>query len=184
MVNMNILATVALAGLAAAKTVEVKVAENGLTFTPNKIVADLHDQVVFKFSKGGHDVSSGPFNNPCKPESNSLYSGKLNEGDVFSVNVTSTNPVWIYCSVSKHCSKGMTAVINAPGDSIEAYTQKASSAGNGEAPAKVNNGSGGSGTPTTSSGSPAATTTNAASSLTFSGAAALVAMGGAWAGLL
>ncbi|EFQ97675.1 hypothetical protein MGYG_00715 [Nannizzia gypsea CBS 118893] len=183
MVNMNILATVAFAGLATAKTVEVVVAENGgLTFTPNKITAAVNDIVHFKLAKSGHDISSGPFDKPCKPGDNSLYSGKLNEGDEFSVNITSTDPIWLYCSVSKHCAKGMVAVINAPssGNTIEAYKEAAAGAGNGQSPPKVNNGSG---TPTTSGGAPAATS-NAASSLTFNGAAALVAMGGAWIGLL
>lgn len=69
------------------------------------------------------------------------------------------------------------------GSTIEAYKEAAAGAGNGQAPAKVNNGSGGSGTPT-SGGAPAATSPNAASSLTLSGTAALVAMGGAWIGLL
>ncbi|KAM5439314.1 hypothetical protein MferCBS31731_004736 [Microsporum ferrugineum] len=186
MVNVNILTTVALAGLAAAKTVEVIVAQNGdLTFTPDKITADVNDIVHFKLAKSGHDISSGPFNTPCKPGDNSLYSGKLNEGNEFSVNITNTDPVWIYCSVAKHCSKGMVAVINQPssGNTIEAYKQAAAGAGNGQAPPKVNNGSGGSGTPTTSSGAPASTS-NAASSFSFNSAAALVAMGGAWVGLL
>ncbi|KAK2861441.1 hypothetical protein FQN49_004197 [Arthroderma sp. PD_2] len=185
MVNKNILATIALAGLASAKTVEVKVGDGGLTFDPNTIMAEVNDQIHFKFAGGPHDVSSSSFDNPCKPAENALYSGELNEGGEFLVNVTSTDPVWLYCSISKHCSKGMTAVINPPssGDSLMAYTDAAKGAGRGEAPSTVNDGNGGSGTPTTSSGAPAATTTNAASSLTFSGAAAVVAMG-AWFGLL
>lgn len=115
MVNMNILAIIALAGLATAKTVEVVVAENGdLTFTPNTINAEVNDIVHFTLAKSGHDISSGPFDQPCKPGDNSLYSGKLNEGDEFSVNITNTDPIWIYCSVSKHCAKGMVGVINPP----------------------------------------------------------------------
>lgn len=109
-----VLGALALTGLVAAKTVEVKVGDGGKKFTPNEIKAEVDDEVVFKFAKNGHDVSESSFDSPCQPKNNATWSGKLGKGDSFTIKIENTDPIWLYCSQGNHCKKGMTAAINAP----------------------------------------------------------------------
>lgn len=84
----------------------------GLSYSPDTVTAAQGDIVSFKFGSG-HNVVSGAFGSPCQPDGN-IYSGNANEGDVFSVTINGTDPIWIYCSVPHHCQSGMAMVINAP----------------------------------------------------------------------
>ena len=97
--------------LAAAETHEVTVGP-GLAYSPETVTAAQGDIVQFKFGSG-HNVVSGTFDSPCE-NNGMIYSGDPNDGDVFSVTVNSTDPIWIYCSVPHHCQGGMAMVINAP----------------------------------------------------------------------
>lgn len=106
-----ILATSALVATALATTHQVTVGP-GLSYSPSTITAAQGDFVSFKFGSG-HNVVSGSFGSPCQPDGN-IYSGDAGDGDVFSVMINSTDPVWIYCSVPHHCQSGMAMVINAP----------------------------------------------------------------------
>jgi hypothetical protein len=59
----------------------------------------------------------------------------------FVVNVTSTDPIWFYCSLSSHCQSGMAGVVNPPsGQSITDYTNAAMSVKRASAPASVTGG--------------------------------------------
>lgn len=82
----------------------------GLSFSPSTITANEGDVVQFRFGSG-HDVVSGNFDSPCQPNGN-IYSGEPNDGDIFSVTLNSSDPIWIYCSVPQHCQRGMAMVIN------------------------------------------------------------------------
>lgn len=84
----------------------------GLSYSPSSVTASEGDVVAFTFGSG-HDVVSGSFDSPCQPNGN-IYSGEPNDGDVFSVTINSTDPIWVYCSVPHHCQSGMAMVINAP----------------------------------------------------------------------
>jgi len=101
----------ALIATSLATTHEVTVGPS-LSFSPDSVTAAEGDIVSFKFGSG-HDVASGSFDSPCQPDGK-IYSGEPNEGDVFSVTVNGTDPIWIYCSVPHHCQSGMAMVINAP----------------------------------------------------------------------
>lgn len=113
--NKSSLCVLALATFTAAKTIDVKVGEDGNTFTPDEIKAEVDDEVVFQFESGGHDVSQSSFEKPCQPlEDDPLFSSVLSTGEKFTITVKDEKPIWLYCSQGKHCNKGMTAAINAP----------------------------------------------------------------------
>ncbi|CAL3969553.1 unnamed protein product [Diplocarpon coronariae] len=124
-VTVSVLMLMLAAGSRAA-AVDVKVGDGGLTFAPGEIAAGVGDVVVFHFysGRGAHSVVASTFEAPCVPASaDSFYSGTVqgnSAGDkTFSINITSTDPIWIYCAVGQHCQAGMAAVINAPSNSSE-----------------------------------------------------------------
>jgi plastocyanin len=82
----------------------------GLSYSPDTVTAAEGDIVQFTFG-AGHNVVSGSFDSPCQPNGQ-IYSGSPNEGDVFSVTISSTDSIWIYCAVPRHCQSGMAMVIN------------------------------------------------------------------------
>ncbi|PBP18061.1 hypothetical protein BUE80_DR011056 [Diplocarpon rosae] len=109
-----------------AAVIDVKVGDGGLTFAPEEMVASVGDVVLFHFysGHGSHSVAPSTFEAPCVPASaDSFYSGTV-QGDstgdqTFAINITSTDPIWIYCAVGQHCQAGMGAVINAPSNTSE-----------------------------------------------------------------
>jgi hypothetical protein len=59
----------------------------------------------------------------------------------FVVNVTSTDPIWFYCSLASHCQSGMSGVVNAPsGETIDMYKSAAQSVARASAPASLQGG--------------------------------------------
>ncbi|PGH28558.1 hypothetical protein GX50_08701 [[Emmonsia] crescens] len=178
----SIISTVALIAVASAAIIDVKVGEGGLNFNPSTITARQGDDVVFHFFPRNHDVASGPFNAPCTPSDNGFYSGLINaDGSqpdaTFTVRVNNTTPIWLYCSTSGHCQRGMSAVINPPatGNTLEAYQAAARDAESGR-PEQVrggifreNGGANPSGTPTnTPTGTGTTTTSNPTGTPTMS----------------
>ncbi|KAK0639151.1 Cupredoxin [Cercophora newfieldiana] len=127
-------ATLALAALASVASAQntrvtvVRVAQNGsLTYTPNDIRVNVGEMVQFQFAAGNHTVTQSTFDQPCQPiamHSNvtGFHSGFVpaaasaaqNQMSIFTINVTNTNPMWIYCAQGRHCENGMVMVINAP----------------------------------------------------------------------
>lgn len=102
--------TLSLAALAVAQqTYQVQVGP-GFIYSPDSLTAAEGDIVQFTFGSG-HDVVSGSFDSPCSPDG-MVNSGRPSDGEVFSVTINSTDPMWIYCSVSGHCQGGMAMVIN------------------------------------------------------------------------
>ena len=101
--------TLSLAALALAETHQVQVGP-GNNYSPDTLTAAAGDIVQFTFGSG-HNVVSGPFDQPCQPDG-TVYSGEPDEGEVFSMIVTSADPMWIYCSIPMHCERGMAMVIN------------------------------------------------------------------------
>ncbi|KAK0613340.1 Cupredoxin [Immersiella caudata] len=123
------LALAALASVASAQRVTVvRVAQNGsLTYTPNDIRVNVGEMVQFQFAAGNHTVTQSTFDQPCQPISmhsnvTGFHSGFVpaaasaaqNQMSIFTINVTNTNPMWIYCAQGRHCENGMVMVINAP----------------------------------------------------------------------
>lgn len=98
----------------------VDVGESGLTFKPETLNPAVGDTVVFKLYPQ-HDVVTGDFSSPCTPSSggnasffSGPFSGTDNGAKKFVVNVTTTQPVYYYCAVQRHCQQGMVGGWNLP----------------------------------------------------------------------
>ena len=65
----------------------------GLNYSPDTLTAADGDVVSFTFG-AGHDVVSGTFDSPCQ-NNGMIYSGMPNEGDIFSVTINGTDPLWM-----------------------------------------------------------------------------------------
>ena len=127
--QFSTLVLAALASVASAQRVTVvRVAQNGsLTYTPNDIRVNVGEMVQFQFAAGNHTVTQSTFDQPCQPiamhtNATGFHSGFVpaaasaaqNQMSIFTINVTNTNPMWIYCAQGRHCENGMVMVINAP----------------------------------------------------------------------
>lgn len=100
-----------------AKTINIKVGADGLSFTPNTTTAEVGDRVVFTFYPQDHNVVQASFAEPCKPLEGGFYSGfqKTASGPAekeFVLTINDTSPIWFYCGQAKHCQNGMVGVIN------------------------------------------------------------------------
>ncbi|TVY21047.1 putative GPI-anchored cupredoxin [Lachnellula arida] len=127
----------AFAAAASAATIKVSVGQNGLTYTPNDITANVGDSVEFDFFPKNHTVTQSSFADPCHPLAGGFFSGFVPTiattlGSTFTITVKDTKPVWIYCSQTEgsHCQAGMVAAINAPktGNTLAAFTLLAKNA--------------------------------------------------------
>jgi len=100
--------------------VSVADATNALKFIPDNLKADVGDMVQFQFRAGNHTVTQSTFDQPCQPISNiaGIFSGfqpvsaSPGKMPVFTISITDTKPMWLYCSQGRHCQGGMTMVIN------------------------------------------------------------------------
>lgn len=104
----------------------VTVGMNGtLTYSPDSLTAAVGDSIQFQFVAGNHTATQAAFTNPCEPiadHSNvaGFYSGfqpaaasaAMGMVSTYTVNVTSTTPIWVYCAQAKHCQSGMVMVVN------------------------------------------------------------------------
>ena len=102
-------------------TVKVSNANGDLSFSPNDFSAAVGDTVEFHFYGPKHSVAQSTFAAPCAPaNANAFFSGPITtsgsgvNSEIFTLNITSTAAIWIYCGVPSHCQSGMSAVINAP----------------------------------------------------------------------
>ncbi|KAL7792564.1 hypothetical protein V8C37DRAFT_379893 [Trichoderma ceciliae] len=127
----------ALASHASAETIRIDVGENGFTFTPDSVTANVSDILEFHFHPQNHSVVMGDFENPCAPaKTGGFFSGFMpvtsGEGpEVFQVTVNSTDPIFFYCSQNllSHCISGMSGVVNGNStQTIAAYQKAAKSA--------------------------------------------------------
>ncbi|PMD65674.1 Cupredoxin [Hyaloscypha bicolor E] len=115
-----------------------------LTFSPDSLTAAVGDTLEFHFysGSGGHSVASSTLESPCVPAPDAFFSGFQKAdttGDTtFVVNVTSTDPIWYYCSLSSHCQAGMVGVVNPPsGKTITDYTDAAKKVAQASSPATM-----------------------------------------------
>ncbi|KAH7346205.1 Cupredoxin [Rhexocercosporidium sp. MPI-PUGE-AT-0058] len=145
--HSHLITLLGFATAAFADTIDVKVGNGGLTFDPDSFTANEGDSVRFHFYSGfgSHSVALSSFDTPCQPATDGFYSGIIQgnqAGDhTFTINITSTSPSWIYCSVGSHCQSGMVAVINPPsGQTISAYRSAAENALRQSSPGDVQGG--------------------------------------------
>ncbi|KAL2432853.1 hypothetical protein ABEF95_015549 [Exophiala dermatitidis] len=145
----------------------------GLKFTPDTVTAAKGDWIEFTFGSG-HSVAQSTFDKPCVPLSNGagVYSGFPNDGDVWRIQVNSTDPLWLYCSAKGHCEGGMAMVVNQPNNAktLDAYKTAAKNA-QGSSPSTVQGGVFGAASNSTSgsSGSSSSGSSGSGSSATGSG---------------
>ncbi|KAF3904288.1 hypothetical protein AA313_de0209272 [Arthrobotrys entomopaga] len=124
----------------AAATQTVSVGANGLNFSPNSITANVGDTITFSFNGGNHTVTEAAFSDPCNPMPQGFFSGFAgSNSETFSIVVTSTDPIWFYCSQITHCQLGMVGAINPPtsGNTLVAFQKAASSADTKSTPSAV-----------------------------------------------
>ncbi|KAF1960017.1 hypothetical protein CC80DRAFT_489265 [Byssothecium circinans] len=129
--------------LAAIHTVDV--GNGGFTFNPQTLTPAVGDTVIFKLFPQ-HNVVSGPFSSPCQQGNGgngSFFSGPFNATNngakKFVVNVTSSQPVYYYCAVQRHCQNGMVGGWNLPssGNDIQAYRSAAANVANASTPSAL-----------------------------------------------
>ena len=104
--------------------VKVGNANGSLTYSPNNIKANVGDMVQFQFAPNNHTVTQSTFAQPCQPISlnspgtTGFYSGYMAVASTatttptYTIQINTTNAIWIYCSQGSHCQKGMVMVIN------------------------------------------------------------------------
>lgn len=104
----------------------VTVGMNGTkTYSPDSLKADVGDSIQFQFVAGNHTATQTSFDSPCQPISMTsnvagFYSGfqpaaasaAMGMVSTYTVNVTSTTPIWVSCSQANHCESGMVMVVN------------------------------------------------------------------------
>ncbi|RFU33056.1 hypothetical protein B7463_g3296, partial [Scytalidium lignicola] len=123
----------AIAAVANAAIIDISVGATGLVYTPDSVTANVGDVLRFRFFST-HNVAQGDFSNPCQPAaSNPFYSGFITGNstgeNIYLLEVTTTDPIWYYCSVGKHCPAGMVGVINPPADlTVDDYKDAAKNA--------------------------------------------------------
>ncbi|KAH6679223.1 Cupredoxin [Halenospora varia] len=139
--HQSLLSVAGLAAAVNAAAISIAVGNGGLTFSPNDVKAAVGDTLQFHFYSGAqsHNVVSGTFESPCTPAAAPFFSGTQagdSKGDTtFLVNVTSTDPIYFYCAVAKHCINGMVGVVNGPaGKSATEYKAAAAKAAAASAP--------------------------------------------------
>ncbi|KAI1293310.1 hypothetical protein F5Y03DRAFT_331271 [Xylaria venustula] len=200
--STGVIAT-ALAGLASAQTVHVvsvSSSNNSLAFYPDNLKANQGDMIQFQFLAGNHSVVQSNFDNPCTPiqahvaNATGMFSGYMNVAasantgmiPVYTMEVTTTTPIWLYCSQGQHCEKGMVMVVNEntaanASRSLDAFKTLAAAAPENLDPTKISSSTGGSGSGSVSGGT--TSSIPSASATAAQGLGSVVSVSG-WTGLL
>ena len=86
-----------------------------LRYVPFAVNASVGDTVKFIWGANNHTVTKGSELTPCNATSDSPFASGLQLKDfTFEQVVNDTNPVFFYCAVPGHCTKGMFGIINPP----------------------------------------------------------------------
>jgi len=109
-----------------------------LFFSPDHIIANPRDTVVFQFQQKNHSVTQSSFADPCRRLNANNASAPLGFSSGFhfvdtnvtdfptwNLTVNDTNPVWAYCgqlAPKSHCGAGMVFAINAVDTSARNFT--------------------------------------------------------------
>ncbi|TFK29826.1 hypothetical protein FA15DRAFT_699409 [Coprinopsis marcescibilis] len=106
-----------------------------LLFQPESVTAVAGDQIRFIFRQKNHTATQSTFANPCERAPGGFNSGfwpvpqEQTEGfPVAELNITSNDPIWVYCAQGNHCSSGgMVFAVN-PGERFDAFKAAATGA--------------------------------------------------------
>ncbi|KAF2251499.1 Cupredoxin [Trematosphaeria pertusa] len=124
----------------------VAVGQNGLTFTPDTVLAQVGSKITFQFFPKNHSVVQSDFKNPCNPSDDAIFSGFVPTpsglaNQTFTVTVADEKPIWLYCAQNNpkpHCAAGMVAVINPPAygpNTLDAFKELAAKTNGSTVPA-------------------------------------------------
>ncbi|KAL7798186.1 hypothetical protein V8C37DRAFT_247745 [Trichoderma ceciliae] len=150
-----------------------------LKYYPDNVKAAPGSMIQFQFWAGNHTVTQSDFDHPCTPISQinssvaGIWSGFMpvaagaskNEIPVFTIMVNDTKPIWIFCGQAKHCSSGMSMVINenTSANSTRSLTNYRTAAATAQGDSTSGSGSGSGSGPGPGSGNGSATTTGSPS---------------------
>ncbi|KXN82543.1 hypothetical protein AN958_02394 [Leucoagaricus sp. SymC.cos] len=113
-------------------------------YDPANITAQVGDLITFYFPTNSeqfpHSVTQSSFAQPCTylaaNGSNSAgFDSGLQSAKIFTINITSTDPIWFHCKQIGHCGMGMVGSINAPttgSNTHEAFVAAAKAIGSNE----------------------------------------------------
>jgi len=115
---------------------------NQNVFKPNSVNAAVGDTVNFIFVSKNHTVTQSTFGVPCSSKQDGFDSNYIavsnataqNQFPSWSITLTNTDAIWVYCKQGNHCGQGMVMAINPTVEkSFDMYlaTAKATLSGNG-----------------------------------------------------
>jgi plastocyanin len=123
-------------------------ANSQLMFTPSNITAHIGDTITFELRPKNHSVTASSFAQPCTPlsQTNASASGAFNSGflpmdagttnfPTYTIQVNSTNPIWVFSGQPAECAAGMVFSANAPADASFPAFQENAQATNATLPA-------------------------------------------------
>ncbi|EEP80784.1 predicted protein [Uncinocarpus reesii 1704] len=109
----------------------------GLVFTPETLNPAIGDMIHFNFQSQNHTVTQSTFDSPCALMPGGLDSGfmpnpnnTVNPPPTMMFQVTTTEPIWMYCKQGPHCVRGMVFSLNPTAEkSHEEFKRKAMESG-------------------------------------------------------
>jgi len=115
-------------------------ANNGLTFNPTSVAANMGDTITFSFQGGSHTATQSTFASPCTALQGGTNSGTEPTNGAatpptFNYTVTDSKPVWFFCATGTHCKSGMVFAVNPTTDQTFAAFQAAAEGGSSSASA-------------------------------------------------
>jgi plastocyanin len=111
-------------------------ANSQLSFNPTNITANVGDTVTFEIRPKNHTVTASSFAAPCTPlsETNTSASEIFDSGfmavstgnfPTYTIQVNTTEPLWIFSAQPGECAQGMVFAVNAPNDDYAVFESKA-----------------------------------------------------------
>lgn len=106
--------------------------ENGLSFNPNQLNANIGDTIVFHFHAVNHTLTRSSLENPCVSSGKfdsgfNQYNPTENNDLILVITVNSLEPQWFFCrqeQLFSHCHAGMIFAIN-PGNEMDDFIHNA-----------------------------------------------------------
>ncbi|OAT07639.1 serine-threonine rich protein [Blastomyces gilchristii SLH14081] len=106
--------------------------DGGNTFEPNRLNANLGDQMIFKFLHRNHTLTQSSLRHPCTSQHQldtgfTQFNPTGRTGTMVSFTVNSLDPQWFFCRQTdpeSHCHAGMVFALN-PGDQMDEFLRNA-----------------------------------------------------------
>ncbi|KAI7969660.1 hypothetical protein EIK77_005425 [Talaromyces pinophilus] len=106
--------------------------EDGLTFKPNQLNANIGDTIIFHFRAGNHTLTRSSLEKPCVASGTfdsgfNQYNPTEDNDLILAITVNSLEPQWFFCRQTQpfsHCHAGMVFAIN-PGNEMDDFVRNA-----------------------------------------------------------